>query len=203
MGGLAGHTPATYALLALASISLCGLPCTAGCDSKDAILELGGATYVLQARATFLLAMLTAGATALYSSRLVYLALLAPPCASAPVLRKPRDVVDMHGRSSTATYQRALGALLVVLALAALVVGDVVKPVFAGLGAASLGTDLADEPVSLALDAEFGGARLKLLSVVLSVLGVFGAVVVQTVLWPEGRHLFTAHALAADALGNR
>jgi NADH:ubiquinone oxidoreductase subunit 5 (subunit L)/multisubunit Na+/H+ antiporter MnhA subunit len=46
MGHLACCLPFTHVVLLDASLALCGVPFTSGCESKDAVLELAGSRYV-------------------------------------------------------------------------------------------------------------------------------------------------------------
>jgi NADH-quinone oxidoreductase subunit L len=70
MGGLAKHLPVTYRTFLIATVAIAGIPPLAGFFSKDEILAgaFGGGHYLLWA-----VGLLTAGLTACYMFRAVYL----------------------------------------------------------------------------------------------------------------------------------
>jgi NADH-quinone oxidoreductase subunit L len=70
MGGLSGKLPVTYATMLSATLAISGVPPLSGFFSKDLILE---ATYASGHVGLWMLALITAGLTAFYMFRLLFL----------------------------------------------------------------------------------------------------------------------------------
>ncbi len=73
MGGLARHLPSTYRTFLISTLAIAGVPGLAGFFSKDEILGSTFLGHVPAARLLWLVGLLTAGLTACYMFRLVYL----------------------------------------------------------------------------------------------------------------------------------
>ena len=200
MGSLATHLPLTYAVLLIASLSLCGLPFTAGCDSKDAILELGACSYSVWSRASFILATLTALATAAYSTRLVFLAMLSSPAYSSSTLRASASFDAML--LSTMSYQLCLAFGFVLLAVMSLAIGWLLKPVLVGLASPALASALADVPALGHIDAEYTSLSLKVAPAALSLAGIALAALVHCS-WHVNLFGFAVFSFVLSGLANR
>jgi NADH:ubiquinone oxidoreductase subunit 5 (subunit L)/multisubunit Na+/H+ antiporter MnhA subunit len=174
LGGLAAHLPVTYIMLGVASLSLAGLPFTAGCESKDAVLELAGATYIIWARSTYTLGAVTAVMTAFYSVRVLALVMWAAPAGAACVGRSA-----LSESSATKPAQAALSALFCLLPLAAAGVGWALKPLILSPASPALLAALADVPALVTIDGEYAALGLRLLPVVASLAGCLGALAIQ------------------------
>ena len=91
MGGILKGIPATAALMAVGSLSLCGIPFFAGYYSKDAILDaafLSAAHGAAIGQYAYVLGLVAAFLTALYSFRLFSLTFLGRPRAPEPVMER-------------------------------------------------------------------------------------------------------------------
>lgn len=110
MGGLRRQMPLVTAVFMIGAAALTGLPPLAGFWSKELILEAGFTEGPLWAYAGLLV---TAGITALYSVRMVWLVFLGRP-------RQAYDVHDAPTAMRTALIPLALGAVLIGLAAAPL-----------------------------------------------------------------------------------
>jgi NADH-ubiquinone oxidoreductase chain 5 len=78
MGGLKKILPYSYAVMTIGSLALIGFPFLSGFYSKDIILEVSIAKYTVAGHFAFVLGLLAVFCTAFYSTRLLYLAFLAP-----------------------------------------------------------------------------------------------------------------------------
>ncbi|HTV35197.1 MAG TPA: NADH-quinone oxidoreductase subunit L [Xanthobacteraceae bacterium] len=73
MGGLWRKLPFTYATMLIGTLALTGFPFTAGYFSKDAIIESALVSHGSMASYAFILTLVTAGLTAFYSWRLIFM----------------------------------------------------------------------------------------------------------------------------------
>ena len=73
MGGLWRKLPFTYATMLIGTLALTGFPFTAGYFSKDAIIEAALVSHNSLAAYGFILTLITAGLTAFYSWRLIFM----------------------------------------------------------------------------------------------------------------------------------
>jgi len=79
MGGLRGAIPFTFAMMVIGTLSLTGFPFTAGFFSKDAIIEVAGASPAPAARYAYWLIVIAAFLTSFYSWRLIFMAFFGRP----------------------------------------------------------------------------------------------------------------------------
>jgi NADH-quinone oxidoreductase subunit L len=79
MGGLRGAIPFTFAMMVIGTLSLTGFPFTAGFFSKDAIIEVAGASTAPAARYAYWLIVIAAFLTSFYSWRLIFMAFFGRP----------------------------------------------------------------------------------------------------------------------------
>ena len=75
-GGLVKLLPLTYIVILIASLSLAALPWLSGYYSKDIIIELAYGSYSYLGFLVYLLALIAACFTMLYSVKLIYLTFL-------------------------------------------------------------------------------------------------------------------------------
>jgi NADH-ubiquinone oxidoreductase chain 5 len=79
MGGLLQVLPYTYVMILIGSLALMGFPFLTGFYSKDVILEVAYSNYNLHGTFAHLLGVFSAGITAFYSFRLIYLTFVSNP----------------------------------------------------------------------------------------------------------------------------
>ena len=130
MGGLRKAIPLTFWAFLAGAASLAGLPLTGGFFSKDSILAAvwlkGGALY----GGLFLLGLLTALLTSIYTFRMLYLVFGGADIAGA-------SLTDAHGRSGASpppSVPRLMEAMLIPLALLGLFGGILNVPDYLGGG---------------------------------------------------------------------
>src|SRR5579871_2775996 len=87
MGGLRQKIPITFALMVVGTLSLTGFPFTAGYFSKDAIIEAAYAGTGSLAGYGFILTVVAAMMTSLYSWRLIFMTFHGRPNASPEVMK--------------------------------------------------------------------------------------------------------------------
>jgi NADH-quinone oxidoreductase subunit L len=124
MGGLRKVMPFTFAIMLIGTLSITGFPFTSGYVSKDAIIEATYAAHTQVGNFAFVLTLLAAVLTAFYSWRLMFLTFEGKP-------RESKDVLE-HAHEPPWT----MGVPLVLLALGALVLGEVFRHLFIGGGEA-------------------------------------------------------------------
>jgi NADH-quinone oxidoreductase subunit L len=120
MGALRRVMPFTFAIMLIGTLSITGFPFTSGYVSKDAIIEATYAAHTQVGNYAFVLTLLAAVLTAFYSWRLMFLTFEGKP-------REPKDVLE-HAHEPPWT----MGVPLVLLALGALVLGEVFGHLFIG-----------------------------------------------------------------------
>jgi NADH-quinone oxidoreductase subunit L len=128
MGGLARKIPRTFWPFLAGAVCLAGLPLTGGFFSKDSILAevwlKGGALY----GALYLLGLLTALLTSVYTFRVVYLVFGGPHPSSTPTARSEEGKEPGHG------VPRLMEVILIPLALLGLFGGILNLPSYLGGG---------------------------------------------------------------------
>lgn len=78
-GGLISHLPLSYSVMLIASFSLVAIPYMAGFYSKDFILESAYGRFDFNSITIYVIAVLGAIFTTLYSIKVLYLTFLANP----------------------------------------------------------------------------------------------------------------------------
>ena len=158
-GGLVKLLPLTYIVILIASLSLAALPWLSGYYSKDIIIELAYGVYSSLGFLVYLLAVIAACFTMLYSVKLIYLTFLT--YANAP----------------KGNYEKAhesplvMSVPLFILGLLSVYLGNITKDFFIGLGSQGLGNSIFTHPNHIILiDTEFGVSSInKLLPLLLSI----------------------------------
>ncbi|HTP37454.1 MAG TPA: NADH-quinone oxidoreductase subunit L [Methyloceanibacter sp.] len=124
MGGLRKVLPFTFVMMLIGTLSLTGFPFTAGFVSKDAIIEATYAAHTSVGNYAFILTLIAAVLTSFYSWRLMFLVFEGKP-------REPKEVLA-HAHEPPWT----MGLPLILLALGALLLGEVFAHLFIGAGQA-------------------------------------------------------------------
>jgi len=121
-GGLGAFLPLTYSVILIASLSLVAFPFMTGFYSKDFILESAYGQYYFSSIAVYVIAVIGAIFTTLYSVKVLYLTFLANPNGNI-VSYKHAHEGDIF-----------LSLPLVVLAIFSIYFGYITKDIFIGLG---------------------------------------------------------------------
>jgi len=157
-GGLVKLLPLTYTVILIASLSLAALPWLSGYYSKDLIIELAFGSYSSLGYLVYLLAVIAACFTMLYSVKLIYLTFLT--YANAP-----------KGNYEKAHESPLVMSLpLIILGILSVYLGNLSKDFFVGIGSQALGNSIFSHPThTILIDTEFGVPTFnKLLPLVLS-----------------------------------
>ena len=129
MGGLKDKLPITYWTFVVGSLALAGFPLTAGFFSKDDLLISSWSAGPLGQVLT-ICGLLTAGLTAFYSFRLVFVTFWGPSHVD------PHHAGDIHEPSTTMTVPLMILAVLSIVA-GYLGIPEFLEPVFHGHNAAA------------------------------------------------------------------
>ena len=121
-GGLISFLPLTYSVILIASLSLVAFPFMTGFYSKDFILESAFGQYYFSSIAVYVIAVIGAIFTTLYSVKVLYLTFL------SPALGPKTYYVKAHEGDIW------LSLPLVILALFSIFFGYITKDIFIGLG---------------------------------------------------------------------
>jgi len=159
-GGLVKLLPLTYTVILIASLSLAALPWLSGYYSKDLIIELAYGSYSTLGFLVYVLAIIAASFTMLYSVKLIYLTFLT--YANAP----------------KSNYERAhespwtMSVPLFILGILSVYLGNISKDFFIGLGSQGFGNSIFIHPNHIIItETEFGVPIYnKLLPLILSVI---------------------------------
>jgi NADH-ubiquinone oxidoreductase chain 5 len=159
-GGLVKSLPLTYTVILIASLSLAALPWLSGYYSKDLIIELAYGSYSSLGYLVYILAVIAACFTMLYSVKLIYLTFLT------------------YGNAPKINYEKAhespwsMSVPLFILGILSVYLGNISKDFFIGLGSQGFGNSIFIHPNHIILsDTEFGIPFFnKLLPLILSVI---------------------------------
>jgi NADH-ubiquinone oxidoreductase chain 5 len=144
-GGLVKLLPLTYTVILIASLSLAALPWLSGYYSKDLIIELAYGSYSSFGYLAYLLAVVAACFTMLYSVKLIYLTFLT--YANAP----KGNYEKAHESPWTMSIP------LFILGVLSVYLGNISRDFFIGLGSQGLGNSIFTQPNHVILiDTEFG-----------------------------------------------
>jgi NADH-ubiquinone oxidoreductase chain 5 len=159
-GGLIKYLPLTYSVILIASLSLVAIPFMTGFYSKDFILESAFGQYSYSSIAVYVIAVIGAVFTTLYSVKVLYLTFLANPNGSMQYYKHAHEG-DIF-----------LSLPLVILAIFSIFFGYITKDVFIGLGSSFFADNsIFIHPIhEIMLDTEFAVPVLfKLLPLILTV----------------------------------
>ncbi len=174
-GGLITFLPLTYSVILIASLSLVAFPFMTGFYSKDFILESAFGQYYFSSIAVYVIAVIGAIFTTLYSVKVLYLTFLSP--ASGPKI----SYIKAHEGDLFLTLP------LVVLALFSIFFGYITKDIFIGLGSGFfIDNSIFIHPLhEILIDTEFAVPTLfKLLPLLFTVLFSALAIIISEFL-PE------------------
>jgi NADH-ubiquinone oxidoreductase chain 5 len=120
--GLISFLPLTYSVMLIASLSLVAFPFMTGFYSKDFILESAYGQYYFSSIAVYVIAVIGAIFTTLYSVKVLYLTFLANPNGSLSYYKHAHEG-DLF-----------LSLPLIILAVFSIFFGFITKDIFIGLG---------------------------------------------------------------------
>jgi NADH-ubiquinone oxidoreductase chain 5 len=167
MGGLLQVLPYTYVMILIGSLALMGFPFLTGFYSKDVILEIAYAKYSLHGTFAHWLGVLSAGITAFYSFRLIYLTFVSNPNGFKNAMQNAHDA------------PLPMAIPLFVLCLGSIFVGYLTKDLFIGLGTPFWNNAIFIAPENLTMiDAEFIPTHIKWLPVIVSLSGALASMIV-------------------------
>jgi NADH-ubiquinone oxidoreductase chain 5 len=190
-GGLISFLPLTYSVIFIASLSLVAFPFMTGFYSKDFILESAFGQYCYSSIAVYVIAVIGAIFTTLYSVKVLYLTFLTNPNGSKAYYRHAHEG-DIF-----------LSLPLVILAVFSIFFGYITKDIFIGLGS-SFFTDnsIFIHPMhEIMLDTEFAVPVLfKLLPLICTISFSVIAIVLSEFL-PESLISFKFSKLGYNIFG--
>jgi NADH-ubiquinone oxidoreductase chain 5 len=164
MGGLRRILPFTYIMFLIGSLALAGFPFLTGFYSKDLILEIAFASFNETGHFAYWLGVIGAFFTAFYSIRLLFFAFLSETNAYKNVIKNAHDV------------PLEMGIPLGILAFGSIFIGYLSKDMFVGLGSNFWNNSIYIHPIhNQIIDAEFLPTSIKLLPLIFSFSGLFGA----------------------------
>jgi NADH-ubiquinone oxidoreductase chain 5 len=121
-GGLIKFLPLTYTVILIASLSLVAIPFMTGYYSKDFILESAFGQYTFSSINVYIIAVIGAIFTTLYSIKIIYLTFLGKPNGPSNYYRNAHE------------GNIFLSLPLVILALFSIYFGYLTKDIYLGLG---------------------------------------------------------------------
>jgi NADH-ubiquinone oxidoreductase chain 5 len=159
-GGLRTFLPLTYTVILIASLSLVAFPYMTGFYSKDFILESAYGQYNFQGVAVYVIAVIGAIFTTLYSVKVLYLTFLTNPNGS----------INYYKNSHESGIFMSIP--LVVLAIFSIYFGFLTKDIYIGMGSGFfIDNSIFIHPMhEILIDTEFGVPTLfKLLPLIFTV----------------------------------
>lgn len=159
-GGLISFLPLTYSVILIASLSLVAFPFMTGFYSKDFILESAYGQYHFSSIDVYVIAVIGAIFTTLYSVKVIYLTFLANPNGPVNYYRNAHES-DIF-----------ISLPLVVLAIFSIYFGYITRDIFIGLGSGFfVDNSIFIHPVhEIMIDTEFGVPTIfKLIPFILTV----------------------------------
>jgi NADH-ubiquinone oxidoreductase chain 5 len=190
-GGLISFLPLTYSVILIASLSLVAFPFMTGFYSKDFILESAFGQYCYSSIAVYVIAVIGAIFTTLYSVKVLYLTFLTNPNGSMTYYKHAHEG-DLF-----------LSLPLVVLAIFSIFFGYITKDIFIGLGSSFfIDNSIFIHPThEIMLDTEFAVPTLfKLLPLVFTVSFSILAIILSEFL-PESLINFKFSRLGYNIFG--
>ena len=162
-GGLVKLLPLTYTVMLIASLSLAAFPWLSGYFSKDLIIELAYGFFTVLGYVVYLLAVIAACFTMLYSVKLLYLTFLT------------------YANSPKGNYEKAhespgtMSIPLIILGALSVYLGSISKEYFMGLGNQGFGSSIFIHPDHTKLiETEFGVPIIyKLMPLILGLISGF------------------------------
>jgi NADH-ubiquinone oxidoreductase chain 5 len=121
-GGLVSFLPLSYSVILIASLSLIAFPFMTGFFSKDFLLESAYGNYTFSSISVYVIAVIAAIFTTLYSVKTIYLTFLTNPIGSKVFYKKIQES-DIF-----------ISLPLIILAIFSIFFGYITKDIFIGLG---------------------------------------------------------------------
>ena len=145
-GGLIGFLPLTYTVILIASLSLVAFPFMTGYYSKDFILESAYGQYHFSSVDVYVIAVIGAIFTTLYSVKIIYLTFVGNPNGSLNYYKNAHEG-DLF-----------ISLPLVILAIFSIYFGFLTKDIFIGLGSGFFSDNsIFIHPIhEILIDTEFG-----------------------------------------------
>jgi NADH-ubiquinone oxidoreductase chain 5 len=190
-GGLISYLPLTYSVILIASLSLVAFPFMTGFYSKDFILESAFGQYSFSGVAVYVIAVIGAIFTTLYSVKVLYLTFLANPNGSMQYYKHAHEG-DIF-----------LSLPLVILAVFSIFFGYITKDIFIGLGSSFfIDNSIFIHPThEIMLDTEFAVPTIiKLLPLIFTVSFSILAIIISEFL-PESLINFKFTTLGHNIFG--
>jgi len=164
-GGLITYLPLTYSVMLIASLSLVAFPFMTGFYSKDFILESAFGQYTVSSIAVYIVAVVGAIFTTLYSIKVLYLTFLSTPNGSIKYYTN-KNFVAHEG-------DIFLSLPLIILAIFSIFFGYITKDMFIGIGSKFfIDNSIFIHPMhEITLDTEFGLPTIfKILPFILTII---------------------------------
>jgi NADH-ubiquinone oxidoreductase chain 5 len=161
-GGLNILLPITSMAITIGSLALAGIPFLSGFYSKDLIIELAFSKYTLSSTFVYIMGVITAVLTSIYSYKIFFLTFLTTPNFSKPILFK------IHESPILIVFT------FIFLSISSILVGFFSKDFFVGLGSDFWGQTIYIHPKNnIQVDSEFIPQIFKILPFCLSLFFVF------------------------------
>ena len=187
-GGLISYLPLTYSVMLIASLSLVAFPFMTGFYSKDFILESAFGQYSFSGIAVYIIAVIGAIFTTLYSVKVLYLTFLTSPNGPNKfydIIYYAGDTMDSYIAKRNLVAHEGnifLSLPLVVLAIFSIFFGYITKDIFIGLGTSFfIDNSIFIHPVNeITIDTEFAVPTIfKLLPLIFTISFTVIAIVVS------------------------
>jgi NADH:ubiquinone oxidoreductase subunit 5 (subunit L)/multisubunit Na+/H+ antiporter MnhA subunit len=161
MGGLIKLFPLTYISFVIGTLALIGFPFLSGFFSKDGILELAFATHSQTALFAYILGLIAATFSTVYSIRLLYL------CFGNFTRASRITIIHAH------ELDPYMGTALIGLALGSIFAGYLTRDLFIGCGTQFWGNSIViPYPRGALTDFEFIPTSIKLIPLLCLILGL-------------------------------
>jgi len=196
-GGLISYLPLTYSVILIASLSLVAFPFMTGFYSKDFILESAYGQYYFSSTAVYVIAVIGAIFTTLYSVKVLYLTFLTSP--NGPKIFYIKNTINKVAHEG----DLFLSLPLIILAIFSIFFGFLTKDIFIGLGSSFfIDNSLFIHPIhEIMIDTEFAVPTLfKLLPLIFTVCFTILAVIFSEFL-PESVINFKFSRLGYNIFG--
>jgi NADH-ubiquinone oxidoreductase chain 5 len=168
-GGLVSFLPLSYSVILIASSSLIAFPFMTGFFSKDFLLESAYGNYTFSSMSVYIIAVIGAIFTTLYSVKTIYLTFLTSPNGSKIYYKKITES-DFF-----------ISLPLIILAVFSIFFGYITKDIFIGLGSNFfIDNSIFIHPMHESiLNTEFSIIYyIKLLPFVFSIIFIFSSIII-------------------------
>ncbi len=168
-GGLIHWLPLTYSVMLIASLSLMAFPFMTGFYSKDFILEASFGSYNFYSIAVYVIALIGAIFTSLYSLKILFLTFLSNPNGSLKYYK------NAHEGNFFMSFP------LIILAIFSIFFGFITKEIYIGLGTAFFENSIYIHPLQeIFIDTEFGAtSSLKLIPLILTIFVIVFSITIH------------------------